>query len=111
MRYFYRPGHPKASPNGFVSELDDPGPFVEPKTYAINAGIMVGRFYENARTTEGVDIGSRAKHRNYMKEHGLSMFSDYAPDYYERQRKARWLQTKKDRRAVLERKMWEIDKP
>jgi hypothetical protein len=37
---------------------------------AADAPILSGRFYENTAATDGVDIGSRAKHRAYMKDRG-----------------------------------------
>lgn len=56
-----------------------------PAEAAINAPIMVDRFYENTCVTElddknrplKVDIGSRMKHREYMKQRGLTTVDDY----------------------------------
>lgn len=45
--------------------------------------IMAGRFYENTCTTDGVDIGSRAKRKRYMAEHGLADSSDYKNHWQE----------------------------
>lgn len=44
---------------------------------ALDAPICVDRFYENTKTTEGVDIGSRRKHRDYMKATGLTTADDF----------------------------------
>lgn len=39
---------------------------------------MVDRFMEGAVTTDGVDIGSRSRRREYMKAHGVTDSSDYS---------------------------------
>lgn len=56
---------------------------------AVNAPILSGRFYENTLATDGTDIGSRAKHREYLARTGYVPESDCKPDFYERQRKRR----------------------
>src|SRR5512145_1143689 len=50
-----------------------------PPGHAVSAPIMVDRFYEGSRATDGTDIGSRRKHRAYMKAHGLAPADDYSP--------------------------------
>jgi hypothetical protein len=77
---------------------------------AADAPILSGRFYENTAATDGVDIGSRAKHRAYMKDRGLAPADDFSPGYYERIRKEAQEQTRKSRREALERKFYEISK-
>lgn len=109
-KWVYRPGHPKASTHGFVAveELGDWRPPAEAK----NAPILAGRFYEGARSPiDGADIGTRARHRRYMKEQGLAMYSDYGPDWGDRVRAERARNSRKHLREVLERKMYQIDKP
>jgi hypothetical protein len=44
---------------------------------ALYAPILMDRFYENLAATDGTDIGSRRKHRAYMKEKGLTTADDY----------------------------------
>ena len=74
-KYYYRPGHPKANANGFVEE-SELGEWRAPR--AVDAPIMAGRFYENtASPLDGTDIGSRQKHRDYMREKGLTTADDY----------------------------------
>jgi hypothetical protein len=73
-RYYYRPEHPKANERGFV-EAQDMGE-ADP-TLALNAPILMDRFYENTCATDGTDIGSRRKHRDYMKAKGLTIASDF----------------------------------
>lgn len=78
---------------------------------AIHANIMVDRFYEGAKATDGTDIGSRRKHRDYMKATGLAPADDFSPGYYDRLRREKERAIKKSRREALERAMYKIDKP
>jgi hypothetical protein len=112
-RYVYRPGHPKASPNGFV-DVDDLGWEPQPSE-AKNAPIMAGRFYENTAATDGTDVGSRRKHREYMRKHGLTTADDYT-NYWKQAEKEReknfspeWDQ--KARREDVARAWYERNKP
>lgn len=50
--------------------------FVAP-VEAKNASIMMDRFYENTCATDGTDIGSRRKHREYMRRNGLTTVDDF----------------------------------
>lgn len=113
--YVYRPGHPRASANGFVDtrELDE-----EPVSLATNAPILSGRFYENTKAMDGTDIGSRKKHRDYMKATGLAMAGDYQQTWQKQaERRGRVAAGEKGsvpsktRREVIARKLYEIDKP
>jgi hypothetical protein len=78
---------------------------------AVDAPILSGRFYENTATTDGVDIGSRQKHRAYMRDRGLAPADDFSPGYYERIRKQSQEQHRKERREAIARRLYEIDKP
>lgn len=82
-----------------------------PPERAVNAPILVDRFYEGVKATDGTDIGSRRKHRAYMKAHGLTTADDFGPGYFTRIKREREAATKKERREVIARRMWEIDKP
>jgi hypothetical protein len=88
VRYYHRPGHPKASALGFVSEadLDDVGE----ETLAIHSPILVDRYMEGTAATDGTDIGSRGKRREYMKQKGLADADDF---------KNQWDRAKKEREA------------
>jgi hypothetical protein len=39
--------------------------------------VMVDRFMDGDRATDGTDIGSRAKRRDYMRVNGLAEVSDF----------------------------------
>ena len=86
-----------------------------PEALARDAPIMMDRFYENTAATDGTDIGSRRKHRQYMKEHGVTTADDF---------KGQWKQAQERREAVkhghlpdpkrreaLERAMYKLSKP
>jgi len=51
--------------------------YIPPSTDAVSAPILAGRFYENMCALDGTDIGSRAKHKEYMKAKGYTVSSDY----------------------------------
>ena len=76
--------------------------------YAINSGIMVDRFYEGQKAPDGTDIGSRKKHRAYMKAKGLTTMDDFGPEYHARKKRERDLEARKMKRERIERKFWEI---
>lgn len=48
---------------------------------ALDAPIMAGRFYEGCVATDGTDLGSRQRHQQYMREHNLTIDSDYKETY------------------------------
>ena len=52
------------------------GEYVPPPR-ALDAPIMVDRFYEGALATDGTDIGSRQKHREYMRQNNLTTIDDF----------------------------------
>lgn len=114
MRYFYRPGHPKASELGFVSEQDLAEiPMDPPK--ALHASIVMDRFYENTCATDGTDIGSRRKHREYMKRHNLAIADDFKGEWAkaakEREDFFKTGGDHKERREQLARALYERHKP
>jgi len=76
MRYLYRPGHPKASALGFVSEADLGG--YEEDKQAVNSPFMVDRYMEGVHAVDGADIGSRRKRKEYMKQNDLADYDDFA---------------------------------
>jgi hypothetical protein len=74
-----------------------------PPSRALDAPIITDRHYEGARATDGTDIGSRRKHQEYMKLNGLAPANDFSPSYYDRVRKEKAAEEKRERReAVIE---------
>jgi hypothetical protein len=58
---------------------------------AVNAPVMAGRFYENQSATDGTDIGSRRKHRDYMRANGLTTADDYTQTWKKKaEERAAW---------------------
>lgn len=112
MKYVYKPGHPKASKNGFVAvtDLDN-----YQESLAINAPVLSGRFYENTAATDGTDIGSRKKHREYMKRNGLAMESDFRGEWQKAEKERQAIRTgeidRKARREAVERAIYQHYKP
>lgn len=102
-KWVYRPSSPEADKNGFVEITASAS-----ETRAVDAPILTGRFYENTKTTDGVDIGSRRKHRTYMKDRGLAPADDYSPAFYENQKKSEQQADAKDRRETIARATWEV---
>jgi hypothetical protein len=85
-----------------------------PPRTALNAPFMIDRFYENTRATDGTDIGSRAKHREYMRRNGLTTADDFKGVWAEgAKERARIVSGEADRRERREQIGWakyEIDK-
>ena len=81
---------------------------------ALDAPIMMDRFYENLAATDGTDIGSRRKHRAYMKEKGWTTADDFtqtwAKDAEKRQAFMQGSDTpegRRDRREDISRALYE----
>lgn len=54
----------------------------EPIRSQLGAGALWGdRHYDGLRTTEGVDISTRTKHREYMRQTGLTTADDYKSEW------------------------------
>jgi hypothetical protein len=113
VRYVYKPGHPKASQFGFVAVVDLDYALEEKQ--ALHAPILAGRFYENTAATDGVDIGSRKKHREYMKSRGLAMADDFkqtwGQDARNREAIRKGQNDRRERREAIERTIHQIHKP
>jgi hypothetical protein len=106
MKWYYRPGHPKADDLGFVNAIDLTEIPQDPPR-AMDAPIMSGRFYENTKATDGTDIGSRSRYRDYLKRTGYTNSSDYPPEYMEKKKRERELSDHKERREVIAKAFWQ----
>ncbi len=51
-----------------------------------DASLWGDRGYDGLRTTDGMDISSRTKHRDYMKRHGLTTHDDFKGEFERRQK-------------------------
>ena len=124
IRYYHRPDHPKADARGFVEEKDL---YEAPAERALDAPIMVDRFYEGAfvdrmETENGIakpqryDVGSRKRHREYLRRFDLTTADDFNKPggYWERAAKEREAVTRgendrKERRESIARAMYEVE--
>lgn len=105
-RFVYRPKHPKASEHGFVA-LEDLGDDIwtqEQKTVPV----VTDRYMEGVRATDGVDIGSRQKRREYMRVTGLADADDFSDAFRAKVRKEREQQDTQERREALGRAAYEL---
>lgn len=89
-RWVCRPGHPKANDLGMVN-VNDLGDDVRLAETSTGAAIMADRWREGSAATDGTDIGSRSKEREYMKVHGLAHAKDFTQTWQkaEQERAAR----------------------
>jgi hypothetical protein len=103
-RYLYtQQGQP--IPGGPIEITED---WREPPSTSV--GIMSGRFYENTGTIDGVDIGSRTKRNNYMRQNGLTDTSDYRGEWKQAEKTRETIRTgeydRKARRETLARALY-----
>lgn len=49
----------------------------QPKADSRTSALWGDRHYDGMQATDGTDISSRAKHRRYMKKHGLTTADDF----------------------------------
>lgn len=82
---------------------------------ALHASIVTDRFYENTQATDGTDIGSRRKHREYMRRNNLTTVDDYTGHFAaaEKEREAirKGENDRKGRREDIARVMYQLHKP
>lgn len=85
-----------------------------PPERAVDAPIMVDRFYEGQVTPDGVDIGSRRKHRQYMRDNGLTTSDDFTETWKKaaavRERSRTEGAPDSARREQVGRAMYELEK-
>lgn len=79
--------------------IENPRPFVccgqpaerwfefDGSTAAVNNILAGDRHYDGLRATDGADISTRSKHREYMKRHGLAMADDFKDSWAKAQAK------------------------
>lgn len=57
----------------------------DPGRHKGDAALWGDRGYDGMATTDGIDISSRSKHRQYLKQHGLATFDDYKGEFARRE--------------------------
>lgn len=105
-RFVYRPKHPRASEHGFVA-VEDLGDDTGHHDVAV-VPVVTDRYMEGVRATDGADIGSRSKRREYMKALGLADADDFSDSFRAKVRQEREQQDTQERREVLGRAAYEL---
>lgn len=67
-RYVYDPA---------TKEMVEVTQCAEPETRADSGALWGDRHYEGMRASDGADISSRSKHRQYMKNNNLTTMDDF----------------------------------
>ena len=82
---------------------------------ALHAPILMDRFYENVAATDGTDIGSRRRHREYMKAHNLTTADDFKGVWAKQAERREAVKQGKlpdpNRREAIARALYQMDKP
>lgn len=82
---------------------------------AIHSSIVTDRFYENTQATDGTDIGSRRKHREYMRRNNLTTVDDFKGHFAAAEKERAAIRSgendRKERREALARAMYHLHKP
>ena len=71
-------------PYELVEVSDD---FVAPSRHTADGTLWNDRGYEGMRASDGADISSRSKHREYMKSRGLTTMDDYKGEWAKAQKR------------------------
>ena len=107
----YRPGHPRASAHGFVDTRDLDGWQDKPATLMV----MGDSHYDGLQATDGTPIDTKRKHRQYMRENGLTTQDDYRQTWTKAEEKRKAVtqgrMPSKTRRDVIGRALYKLDKP
>lgn len=66
--------------------------------------------YDGMRATDGTDISSRTKHREYMKANGLALASDFTETWASAEKRRSQPQRDSERREQIGRALYEQEK-
>jgi hypothetical protein len=92
-------------------EAFEVGADVEPEA---RTQIVMDRHYENTCATDGTDIGSRRKHREYMRINGLTTMDDYKDTWAKAEKERQKFYAgdfdHKARREAIGRAMYEAER-
>lgn len=108
-KFVYRPGHPRASPRGFVAVEDlgdDRG-----VSDVVPVPVMTDRYMEGVQATDGTDIGSRRKRRDYMRANNLCDADDFKGVWRAARKERESIgQPNRERREQVGRALYEIER-
>jgi hypothetical protein len=76
---------------------------------AIDAPIMVDRFYENQVMQDGTPVGSRRRYANYLREKGVTHGSDFSDAFRENVRKQDELANDKQIRETVGKTWYDLE--
>jgi len=65
-------------------------------------------YMSGLRSTDGVDISSKRKRKEYMKAANVTDSSDFTPEFYDRVRRAEMDRDNKERREAVARAAYEV---
>jgi hypothetical protein len=83
----------------------------KPPEHAIDAPIMVDRFYEGQVMQDGTPVGSRRRYANYLREHDVAHTSDFSDLFREKVHRSDELRTEKEIRETVGRSWYELENP
>ena len=83
-----------------------------PEPKASHHPLSGDRHYDGLRTVDGVNISTRTKHRQYMKDHGVTVADDYKGEWAKAaEKRAEHYTTgagdRRERRAQIERALYD----
>jgi hypothetical protein len=72
--------------------------------------LISDRHYDGMQATDGADISTRAKHREYMRRHSLTTIDDFT-GHWKTHHRTEELKDSKKRRETIERTIARLDPP
>lgn len=64
--------------------------------------------YSGAKATDGTPVNTRKRHREYLKQNGLCMASDYSPEYQANEAARKDRAETKEYRQAIERDVYKV---
>jgi hypothetical protein len=65
-------------------EFHEVGSDYAPVVANTDSALWGDRHYAGMQTSDGTDISTRSKHREYMRQHGLTTIDDYGHDHWQK---------------------------
>ena len=84
--------------------------FVPRRNLSDTDALVGDRHYDGIQATDGTDISTRARHREYMRRNNLTTIDDYT-EHWGTHRRTEELKDSKRRRETIERTIARLDPP
>ena len=84
--------------------------FVPRRNLSDTDALVGDRHYDGMQATDGTDISTRAKHREYMRRHDLTTIDDFT-GHWKTHHRTEELKDSKRRRETIERTIARLDPP